>query len=136
MQKEMLTFFKTTNEAEALKALLDDLYNKVDYYNMLFSTENAFKLINKKKFRFFYKIFTNISYKHPKPLFFRALIEMHEGKLSNDDVTAIVVDVISFMIKFLTISDRDSKDAITMFSNIMNDIYETEVSLKIQLAIT
>lgn len=123
-KKEMLTFFKTTNEAEALKALLDDLYNKVEYYNMLFSTENAFKFINKKKFRFFYKIFTNISYKHPKPLFFRALIEMHEGKLSNDDVTAIVVDVISFMIKFLTISDRDSKDAITMFSNIMNDVYE------------
>ena len=121
--KELLAFFDTDDETVALKNLLDDLSEKVEYYNMLFSAEEAFKLINKRKFRFYYKIFTTISYKHPKPLFFRALIEKQEGKLSNDDVTNIVVDTIGFMIKFLTICDRDSKDAITMFSNIMNDVY-------------
>lgn len=121
--KELLGFFETNDETEALKKLLDDLHEKVEYYNMLFSAEDAFNLIKKKEFRFYYKIFTTISYKHPKPLFFRMLIEFSEGKISADDVTQITVDTIGFMIKFLTICDRDSKDSITMFSSIMNDIY-------------
>lgn len=122
-RKELLTYFNETNEAEALKKMLDDMYDKVAYYNMLYSTEKAYELVKNNVFRFYYKVFTEISYKHPKALFLRTLIELHEGKLNKEDVVDIVTETVSFMIKFLTISGRDSKDAITMFSGIMNDIY-------------
>lgn len=123
-KKELLTYFNVTNVCEAFKNLLDDMYEKVRFYNMLSSTEDAFNFVNNKKFRFYYKIFTEISYKHPKALFFRTLVEYSEGKISKESVIDIIAETISFMIKFLTISSRDSKDAITMFKGIMEDIYD------------
>ena len=123
-KNELLKYFNETSVAEAFKKMLDDMYDKVDYYNMLSSATSAYQLVKNNKFRFYYKIFTEIAYKHPKALFLRTLIEFKEGKLSKNDVVEIVTETVSFMMKFLTISGRDSKDAITMFSNIMNDIYE------------
>ena len=122
-QNRLLQYFNETNESEALKKLLDDMYDKVDFYNMLSSAEKANNLVKNGKFRFYYKVFTDISYKHPKALFLRVLVEYKQGNIDKSDVVEIVSETISFMMKFLTISSRDSKDAITMFSSIMNDIY-------------
>lgn len=122
-QSRLLQYFNETEESEALKKLLDDMYDKVDFYNMLSSAERANDLVKNNKFRFYYKIFTEISYKHPKALFLRTLVEYKQGNIDKNAVIDIVSETISFMMKFLTINSRDSKDAITMFSNIMNDIY-------------
>lgn len=124
-QGKLLQFLGETKESEALKKLLDDMHDKVDFYNMLSSTEKAYDLVKNGKFRFYYKIFTEISYKHPKALFLRTLVEYQNGNIDRNDVVEIVTETISFMMKFLTISNRDSKDAITVFSTIMNNIYLT-----------
>ncbi len=129
-QSRLLQYFNETEESEALKKLLDDMYDKVDFYNMLSSAENANNLVKSGKFRFYYKIFTEISYKHPKSLFLRTLVEYKQGNIDKSDVIEIVAETISFMMKFLTIGSRDSKDAITMFSSIMNDIYTTNIVSK------
>lgn len=122
-QSRLLQYFNENKESEALKKLLDDMYDKVDFYNMLSSAEKANNLVKNGKFRFYYKIFTEISYKHPKALFLRTLVEYKQGNIDKSSVVEIVSETISFMMKFLTISSRDSKDAITMFSSIMHDIY-------------
>lgn len=85
---------------------------------------------NNNKFRFYYKIFTEISYKHPKALFLRMLIDYSENKISKEDLVDIVTETVGFMVKFLSIGDRDSKDVITMFSSIMNDIYDNKKVVK------
>lgn len=125
--KELLLHFKTNEEAVALKRLLDDLEEKVDFYNMLYSVEDAYQLIKSSKFRYFYEIFVKLGYQHPKALFFRIFVEYNEGKLSKNDVVDIVVSTTIFMVKFLTICDRDSKDAITTFSNMLNSTYNSNV---------
>lgn len=122
-KKEFLRYFKKESISETLKALLDDMYKKVCYYNMLSDEKAAYDLIKNNEFRFYYTVFTQISYKHPKPLFMRCLEEYAAGKMSKPDLVDIVRETTKFMFEFLTISDRDSKDAITMFSTIMNDIY-------------
>lgn len=122
-KRELLTHFNETNEAEALKKLLDDMYHKVEFYQMLSSVDKAYELVKSTKFRFFYKVFTEISYKHPKALFLRTLIELKEGKMTREDAVDIVTETISFMIKFLSISGRASRDAVTLFSGIMNEVY-------------
>lgn len=124
-QNRLLQYFNEVEEKEALKKLLDDMHDKVEFYNMLSSTEKAYNLVKNGKFRFYYKVFTEISYKHPKALFLRTLVEYKNGNIEKNDVVEIISETISFMMKFLTISNRDSKDAITMFSGIMNDIYIT-----------
>ena len=123
-QDKLLQFFNTTSESEALKKLLDDMYEKVGFYNMLTSAENAYELVKSSKFRFFYKVFTEMSYKHPKALFLRTLVEYDNENISKEDVVEIISQTISYMMKFLSISNRDSKDAITLFSAIMNEIYK------------
>ena len=123
-KKELLVYYKESVLSNALMKFLDDLNSKVKFYNMLFSADDAYKVIKNNKFRFFYKIFTEIGYKHPKPLFLRALIEFSEGKFdSKGDAVDVFVETIKFMVKFLTIGGRDSKDAITMFSSLMNEFY-------------
>ena len=101
------------------------MYDKVDFYKMLSSAEQANSLVRNSKFRFYYKIFTKILYKHPKALFLRILVEYKQNAITKEAVVDIVSETISFMMKFLTISNRDSKHAITLFSNIMNNIYTT-----------
>lgn len=128
--RDMFEYYKVNSEAEALKYLLDDLYDKVDVYNMLHSAEEANKLVKNNKFRFYYKIFTEVAYKHPNALFLRMLVEYKNGLLNKDDVVEIVKETIGFMFKFLTIKGRDSKDVITMFSTIMRDIYENNRIIK------
>jgi len=122
-KNEFLSHFKKTSISEALKALLDDMYKKVRFYNMLSDSSKAYSLVKNNEFRFFYTIFTQINYKHPKPLFLRGLDEYDSGSLKKDDLICIIRETVKFMFEFLTISDRDSKDAITMFSTLMNDVY-------------
>ena len=131
--RDMMPYYKVSTEKDAFMKLLDDMYNKVDYYIMLSDTDKANKLVKNNKFRFYYKIFTEVSYKHPKALFLRTLIEYSEEKITKDDVVDIVTGTVGFMVKFLTICDRDSKDAITMFSGIMNEIYEKKTVVKDEL---
>ena len=123
---ELLTIFQVDSEKEALKKLIDDLEDKMDYYNMLFDSDLAYNLVKSSKFRFFYKMFVNNSYKHPKPLLFRMLIEYKNENISKKDVEDITLEAVSFMVKFLTISDRDSKDAINVFKDIMTDIIKNK----------
>ena len=130
VHRDMLQYYNVNNEKDALKFFLDDMYNKVDMYNMLRSAEAANKIVKNSKFRFYYKIFTEVAYKHPYPLFLRMLIEFQENKLQKDDVVEIVKETVGFMFKFLTISGKDSKDVITMFSSIMKDIYDNNRIIK------
>jgi hypothetical protein CLOSPO_02893 len=122
-KNEIQAYFKKNDIAEALKALLDDMYKNVKYYNMLGSVDKANELVKNNEFRFYYTIFNQINYKHPKPLFLRCIEEYASGKMSKTDLVCVIRETVKFMFEFLTISDRDSKDAITMFSSIMNDIY-------------
>lgn len=123
-RNELPAYFKKNDTSECMKALLEDMYKKVQFYNMLSDVDKAYSLVRSNEFRFFYTVFTHIAYKHPKPLFLRSLEEFANGKLSKSDLVCVVRETVKFMLEFLTISDRDSKDAITMFSTIMNDVYQ------------
>lgn len=124
--RELIIHFNAKSLEEALKLLIDDMTLKVDYYNMLKDTEKAYKLVKSSKFRFFYSIFVNNGYQHPKALFFRALVDFKNASISKNDIEEIVVETVTFMVKFLTISDRDSKDAISVFYDIMTEIIKSK----------
>ena len=124
--KESILKYGVDSESSALKKLIDDMIEKVDFYNMLEDIDSAYDLVKSSKMRFFYKVFINNGYQHPKPLFFRTLLEFKEEKLSKKDVEDIIQETVAFMLKFLTISDRDSKDAISVFRDIMTDVIKED----------
>lgn len=125
-QKSLKSHFNVTTESEAIKLLLEDMDKKINSYKLLYSTELAYKTIKRPIFRFYYSIFVKNGYEHPRPLFFRMFNDLAEEKITQDDAVDIVIETTLFMLKFMTILGRDSKDAITTFSNILNYTYDNE----------
>lgn len=122
-ENSLKLYFEKDTLEDNFKALIDDMIEKVDYYKMLGSAEQANALIKNNQFRFYFKVFSDASYVHPKPLFMRILAEYGENKINKEDVVEIISEITKYMIIVMNIGHRDSKDLITTFSNIMNDIY-------------
>lgn len=123
-ENSLMAYYKKDNICDTFKAFIDDMTEKVKYYNMLSDYSEAVKLINSKRFRFYYKVFSGY-YIHPKPLFMRIFSELAEGKISKDTAVDVFEEIIKYMIKFTNIASLESKDVITLFSNIMQSIYES-----------
>lgn len=130
LDNELIAFYKVPNIAEAYKALLEDMVDRVECYQMLSDCDLAYDLIKQTKFRFYFLMFTRMDYQHPKALFFRAFNEVKAKKLGKGDAAIIVIEITKFMIAFLTINGRDSKDVIPMFSTIAENIYKKNLIVK------
>lgn len=122
-ESELLEYFNRKNISDALKDFIDDLYEKVKYYKMLSNPNEAYNLVKNNEFRFYFTIFTQNNYQHPKALFLRCLEDFDREKICKEDLVTIIRETVKFMFEFLAIGDRESKEAITMFSTIMNEIY-------------
>jgi hypothetical protein len=116
-REELLAYADAKDIGTALKKLLDDMYERVEFYNMLNSTSSAYKVIRDARFRFFYNLFVELNYQHPKALLLRILNDVNEGKLNKKDAVDVAVETIKYVMKFLSIDNRDSKDAISRHSN-------------------
>lgn len=123
MDKELCAHFQKTNVSDAYKALIEDMLATVDNFNALFSVSLADRIVSNNRLRFYYAVFVKIKYEHPRALFYRSFCEYKSGKLSKDDLIAIIIETIKFCISFLTISGKDSKDTIQMFSAIFERVY-------------
>lgn len=125
MDRELCSHFGKENIGDAYKAMIEDMVDKVDCFNAVFNFDKAVSIIKNKRFKFYYSVYTKINYEHPWPLFFKCFCDYNngKGKLSESDLIEIVIETIKFSISFLTVCRKDSKDAISMFSSIFDDIY-------------
>lgn len=119
----LASIFGVTTIREALMRMIDDMVDKVQYFEMLSDAEKAGKIVNKKKFKFYFHLFSSAKYEHPSGLFLRLLHDVDKGLVTKEDATEIVFEVMKFELEFLTICGKDSKDAIDMFSKIMQHTY-------------
>ena len=126
-QKEIIKYFNAENECEAFKKMLQDMYNKVEFYKMLNDINLTTNLIKSTKLKFYYKVFLEFSYNHPKGLIFRTLIDYYENNLRREDAIDIIVECIVFLIKVLGISKKESKEVISTFSELMKRIYKYNI---------
>ncbi len=122
-EREMLSYYNCENINSAICKFIDDLHSNADLYELLVDCEEANKLFKNKQFRYYYALFTAVTYKHPKSLFFRIFMDFKKGLITKEESVSIIIETIKFMVEFLTISKRDSKDAIPLFQKIMNEIY-------------
>ncbi len=128
--EDMQKFFEKTNACDTFKALLDDMTRKVKYYNMLSDIEKLKELYNNHTLRLFFRLFSG-NYKHPKPLFFRTFIEYANKKITDKELLEIFITITNFMIESLTFANHESKDVITMFTKIFDDIYDNGVKASV-----
>lgn len=125
MDKDLCSFFNTEKLSEAYKNLIDTMIKNIDCFNALFYFNSVEKLINNNKFKFYYSLFVRVKYEHPRPLFYRCFCDLKDGKIEKSDVVEIIIEIIKFSVSFLTISGKDSKDSISLFSDIFRNIYHS-----------
>lgn len=123
VEKDMSEYYHSKDISNTVRCFLDDLKEYVVFYKMLNSINEIDRLISTSKFKFYYLIYLRMEYVHPKPLFLRMFIEYKNNNINQKMVENITKEIVEIMLKFLTIAGRDSKDIISMFSNIMNEIY-------------
>ena len=122
--RQLPSKFGVSNQADALKMLIDNMLEKVDAFSLLHKS-TIYNDINKPEFATFYKLFECMEYSHPRPLFFRAICEYksNEHLITKKDLTKIVKSATLFMFKFQSIRGGDSKDAIKYFQKIAEEHY-------------
>lgn len=118
--REICEHFGCDNICDAYKVLIEDMLEKLDSFNALFDYQVAQKFIkSNSKFKYYYGIYYE-KYEHCRPLFFKAFCEYSDEKLSTEDLVNIFVETIKFCVSYMTIMSRDSKDVISMFSEIFS----------------
>lgn len=138
LDNELCQIFHVSTISEAYTALIDDMVKKLCFYNALsrkaFSIPQTAGIFKNPKLKFYYYSFLTLGYEHPKSLFFRAMIEYHEGKLSKEDLTSLIIETTKLMIVFLTISQKDSKDLVGFFADIFSSL-QINSTLEIDLVL-
>lgn len=132
LDNEICKHFNVSKLEDAYKKLIDDMLDKVVFYNALSNVDKMIGIIKDKKFKFYYSMYIKMGYEHPAPLFFRCLTAYNygNGTISKEDVITIFIEIIKLMISFLTISQKDSKDIINVFSSILEEIYSANTIVK------
>lgn len=113
---------------QVFEALIDDLIDKLDCYAALTDVE-FFKrnITGDKDVLLQFQIFTILKYKHPQPLFLRAIYEFKNSVQDAKDkekLSEIFKYANSFMVESQSLVGKDSKDSIPVFNNIMNFSYK------------
>lgn len=125
---DLMRHYNRDTLSDSLKALLTDMHAKVRYYRNMIDADSY--LINNNKFKFYTECLRLLEYEHPSPVIFRSYCEYGSGELGKEGLTEVARACLSYMLAFQTIADRDSKDAISTFEKIMEDIMKNGYNSK------
>lgn len=117
-------YYHTVDVRDTMIHFIDDLLDNVKYYKMLSDIsllENA--RISKKTLVFF--MMNNIAeYNHTKAFYFKLLAMKEKNKLSDEVLEKLVEHAFKFILTFQSVSSRESKQTLSVFIDVQNEIYK------------
>ncbi len=116
------TYYGQTELSEVLKAFINDMLDKVKFYNMLTDYDLLKRSGVSEKSIAFFRMNNIAKYNHTNSLYFK-LLSMRGERLDDERFDLIVEYAFKFILTFQTISSRESKQTINVFSDIQNEIY-------------
>jgi len=120
-------YFNKNSLGDILKEFINDMLKQVRYYNML-SDFNALEKAGVSDKSIAILRMNNIAkYNHTEPLFFK-LLSMRGQRISEEYFDTIIDYAFRFILTFQTISSRESKRTIAIFSDVQNEIYSISQS--------
>lgn len=121
---DLKEYFCTDNIGEIMLNLIDDMLQNVQYYKALKDIPTLESFTNSKKV-ISYFIMNNIGqYKHTKALFYKLLLLKKYNNLSTEQIEQLIEYAFKFILTFQSISSRESKVTIGVFSAVQNQLYE------------
>lgn len=121
---DLKEYFHSEKPNEIMLRLIDDMVQNVKYYKMLKDIPTLeSSSVSKKVVSYF--ILNNIGqYKHTKSLYYKLLLMRDYNNLSSEQLENIIEYAFKFILTFQSISSRESKVTIGVFSNVQNQLYE------------
>lgn len=117
-----MNYYGCENLDEVLKAFINDMLDKVKYYNMLSDYDLLKKNGISEKSIAFFRMNNIAKYNHTNSLYFK-LLSLRGERLDDEKFDFIVEYAFRFILTFQTISSRESKQTINVFSDVQNEIY-------------
>lgn len=116
------SYYGRTELSEVLKAFINDMLDKVKYYNMLTDYDLLKKNGVSEKSIAYFRMNNLAKYNHTSSLYFK-LLSLRGNQLDDKKFDFLVEYAFRFILTFQTISSRESKQTINVFSDIQNEIY-------------
>ena len=118
-----MSYYGCTELSEVLKSFINDMLDQVKFYNML-TDYNLLKNngVSEKSVAFF-RMNNLAKYSTTNSLYFKLLSLRGAQRLDDKRFDFIVEYAFRFILTYQTISSRESKHAINVFSDIQNEIY-------------
>lgn len=122
-ENQLKKYYQTEVIDDVLKEFIDDMLANVKYYNMLTDTKLLDNEGISSKTIVVFTMNRIAKYNHTEPLYFKLLSLRNHG-LDNERFEKIVDYAFRFILTFQTISSRESKQTIRIFSDVQNEIYK------------
>ena len=106
-----------------LKALINDMLKQVKYYEMLYDYSKLSVSGVSQKALAVFSMNRLAKYNHTEPLFFK-LLSLRGTRLTDELFDEIIEYAFRFILTFQTISSRESKTTIGVFSDVQYEIYK------------
>lgn len=115
-------YYEESSLSDVLKAFINDMLKQVKYYNMLSNPVLLKSAGVSEQSISVFRMNALAKYNHTEPLFFKLLSLRGDG-ITDEKFDALVEYAFRFILTFQTISSRESKQTISVFSDVQNEIY-------------
>ncbi len=119
---QLQAYYEKNTLEDTLKEFINDMLKQVKYYNML----QDFALLKNAgvsdKSVAIFRMNKLAKYNHTESLYFK-LLSLRGNGISDDKFDFIVEYAFKFILTFQTISSRESKQTLSVFSDVQNEIY-------------
>lgn len=121
---ELKSFYNTDSLSGTSMMFISDLYNNVDFYNMLSNISLLEEFTHSKKLLSIFMMNNTMVYQHTKALLFKLLQFSKNNSLPINQFENIAEMSFKFIFTFQSISSRESKKTLSTFVDVQNVLYK------------
>lgn len=119
---QLKKYYEVDKLCDVLKAFINDMLKQVKFYKMMTDYAMLKNAGVSEKSRSFFMMNRLAKYNNTDPIYFK-LLSLRGNGISDDKFDFIVDIAFRFILTFQTICSRESKQTITVFSDVQNEIY-------------
>lgn len=130
INNELAVYFDTDSTSETTKKFIDDLLDKVGFYSFVKNINDAINNAPVKTsdlIKSYILMSCNCGYNNDKPIFFKLLLLLKDGKCSIQDVERLVEITFKYLFTCQTIGNIDGKKTTQALKNVQKCILKSSL---------
>jgi uncharacterized protein with ParB-like and HNH nuclease domain len=117
-------YYHSVDVRDTMIHFIDDMLDNVKYYKMLSNLSLLENAGLSKKTLVFFMMNSIAEYNHTKAFYFKLLAMRDKNKLPEEVVEKLIEYAFKFILTFQSVSSRESKQTLSVFIDVQNEIYK------------